>query len=88
MDYHCTEDILHVKAFLGHPRIDNRMPYIQLDENLFKNVPDDSFIIRAAHNLDEAVKPGEAGFEPFVVMEGGRLSRSVNDTYEIKRNTW
>jgi hypothetical protein len=35
----------------------------------------DSFIIHAAHNLEEAVKLGEVGFEPFVVMEGVQLFR-------------
>jgi len=75
MEYHYTKDILHVKAFLGHVTLDNTLLYIQLDKQLFANIPDDNFIIRAAHNLDDAVKLGEVGFEPFVVMEGVQLFR-------------
>jgi integrase len=75
MEYHYTKDILHVKEFLGHKEIDNTLIYISLDKNLFSNLPDDSFIIRAVHNLEEAVKLGEVGFEPFVIMEGVQLFR-------------
>jgi integrase len=75
MEYHYTKDIMHVKNFLGHREIDNTILYIQLDQSLFKNLPDDSFIIRAAHDLEEAIKLGEVGFEPFVVMEGVQLFR-------------
>lgn len=75
MEYHYTKDIMHVKEFLGHREIDNTMLYIQLDQSLFKNIPDDSFIIRAAHDLEEAVKLGEVGFEPFVFTGGVQLFR-------------
>jgi integrase len=75
MEYHYTKDILHVKNFLGHKEVDNTLVYIQLDENLFKNLPDDNFTIRAANNLEEAIKLGEVGFEPFVVMDGVQLFR-------------
>jgi site-specific recombinase XerC len=75
MEYHYTKDILHVKNFLGHREIDNTMLYIQLDQSLFKNLPDDNFTIRATNNLEEAFKLGEVGFEPFVVMEGMQLFR-------------
>ena len=75
MEYHYTKDILHVKEFLGHKEIDNTLVYIQLDKSLFQNLPDESFIIRAAHSLEEAIKLGEVGFEPFVVMDGVQLFR-------------
>jgi integrase len=75
MEYHYTKDILHVQEFLGHREIDNTLVYIQLDKSLFQNLPDDSFIIRTAHTVEEAVKLGEVGFEPFVVMEGVQLFR-------------
>jgi integrase len=75
MEYHYTKDIIHVKQFLGHKEIDNTLVYIQLDECLFKNLPDDSFIIRAAKTVEEATKLGEVGFEPFVIMEGVQLFR-------------
>jgi integrase len=75
MEYHYTKDIIHVKNFLGHKEIDNTLIYIQLDQNLFKNVPNDEFIIKAVHTVEEAVKLGEIGFEPFDVVNGVRLYR-------------
>ena len=64
MEYHYTKDIMHVREFLGHREIDNTMLYIQLDRSLFKNLPDDSFIIRAAQTKEEAVKLGESVSSP------------------------
>jgi integrase len=75
MEYHYKPDILHVAELLGHKDLENTRLYIQLEKNLFKNIPDDNFIIRAAHNLEEAVKLGEVGFEPFVVIDGVQLFR-------------
>jgi integrase len=75
MEYHYTKDIIHVKNFLGHKEIDNTLIYIQLDQNLFKNVPNDEFIIKAVHTVEEAVKLGEIGFEPFDIVNGVRLYR-------------
>jgi integrase len=75
MEYHYTKDIIHVKNFLGHKEIDNTLIYIQLDQNLFKNFPNDEFIIKAVHTVEEAIKLGEIGFEPFDVVNGVRLYR-------------
>lgn len=75
MEYHYTKDLMHVKQFLGHKETRNTEIYIQLDQNLFSNLPNDEFIIRAANTVDEAVKLGEVGFEPFVVMDGVQLFR-------------
>jgi len=75
MEYHYTKDILHVKELLGHREIDNTLIYIQLDKQLFQNIPEDNFIIRAAHTIEEATKLGEVGFQPFVAMEGVQLFR-------------
>jgi len=75
MEYHYTKDILHVKSFLGHKEIENTLIYIQLDKSLFQNIPEDNFIIRAAHTLEEAIKLGEVGFEPYVVISGVQLFR-------------
>jgi site-specific recombinase XerC len=65
MEYYYTKDILHAKEFLGHKEIDSTLVYIQLDKNLFRNLPDDSFVIRAAKTKEEAIKLGEVSFEPF-----------------------
>jgi integrase len=75
MLYHYKPDILYVAEFLGHKDIENTRLYIQLEKNLFKNLPNDEFIIKAVRNLEEAVKLGEVGFEPFVVMDGVQLFR-------------
>jgi hypothetical protein len=75
MLYHYTKDLMLVAEFLGHREIENTRLYIQLDKQLFKNVPDDKFIIRAARTIEEATKLGEVGFEPYVVMEGVQLFR-------------
>jgi integrase len=75
MLYHYTKDLMLVAEFLGHKEIENTRLYIQLDKQLFQNIPDDKFIIRAAHTIEEATKLGEVGFEPYVIMEGVQLFR-------------
>ena len=55
--------------------LENTLLYIQLEKNLFKNVSDDKFIIKAIRPLEEAVKLGEVGFEPFMVVNGVQLMR-------------
>lgn len=75
MEYHYTKDILHVMAFLGHKEIENTQLYIQLDNQLFQNIPEENFTIRAVGTLEEAVKLGEVGFEPFMVINGVQLMR-------------
>ena len=77
MEYHYTKDILHVKAFLGHVTLDNTLLYIQLDKQLFQNIPEDSFVTRIAHNAEEVCKLIEVGFE-YVTGEysdGGKIFR-------------
>lgn len=75
MLYHYTKDVMLVKEFLGHKELDNTQLYIQLDKALFQGVPDDAFIIRAVHTVEEATKLGEVGFEPFIVIQGVQLMR-------------
>jgi integrase len=75
MLYHYVKDLLVVAEFLGHKDIENTRLYIQLEKNLFKNVPDDQFIIKAISTLEEAVKLGEVGFEPFMIVNGVQLMR-------------
>ena len=78
MEYHYTKDIIHVKNFLGHKEIDNTLIYIQLDENLFKNVPSDEFIIKAVHTVEEAIKLGEIGFETFDMVNASSYTAKEN----------
>jgi len=74
MEYHKTRDFLHVKAFLGHKRGENTELYVQIEEKLFQET-DDDFTIQVAHNVEEAVKLGEIGFQPFDVIDGIHLYR-------------
>jgi len=76
MEYHRTRDLLHVMAFLGHKKSDSTLLYVQLDEKLFRD-HDDSFTVRVAHNVGEAVTLVEVGFE-YVTGEyndGGKMFR-------------
>lgn len=75
MLYHYTKDILLVQEKLGHKSIENTQLYIQLDKQLFQNVADDKFIIKAVHSIEEATQLGEVGFEPFMVIQGVQLMR-------------
>jgi len=65
---------MHVKAFLGHKRSDNTDLYIQIEQKLFQDT-DDDFTIKVAHNVEEAIKLGEIGFQPFDIIDGVHLYR-------------
>jgi hypothetical protein len=58
MEYHRTKDILYVMKLLGHKDIANTLIYTQLVE--FEG---DEYSSAVAHNVDEAKKLIEAGFE-------------------------
>lgn len=77
MEYHYTKDILAVKAFLGHVTLDNTLLYIQLDKQLFQNIPEDQFITRVAHNTEECCSLMEVGFEYHTgtFEDGGKIFR-------------
>jgi integrase len=75
MLYHYTKDIMLIAEFLGHKSIENTRLYIQLDKKLFSNLPEDNFIIKAVSTVEEAIKLGEVGFEPYLVIQGVQLMR-------------
>jgi len=58
-------------GLLGPKEIENTQLYIQLDNQLFQNIPEENFTMRAVGTLEEAVKLGEVGFEPFMVIKNG-----------------
>lgn len=77
MMYHFTKDLLLVADFLGHRDIENTRLHIQLEKNLFKNIPNDQFITRIAMCAEDACKLIEVGFE-YVTGEyndGGKIFR-------------
>jgi hypothetical protein len=67
--------MLAVADFLGHKDLENTRLYIRLEKNLFKNIPNDNFIIKAISTLEEAAKLGEVGSEPFMIANGVQLMR-------------
>jgi hypothetical protein len=77
MLYRYKPDMLEVAEFLGHKDLENTCLYIQLEKSLFKNLPNDQFLTRVAHNTDEACKLIDVGFE-FITGEykdGGKIFR-------------
>lgn len=74
MLYHQTKDILRVKNFLGHKRIENTLLYIQLAEALFKDMPNE-FVTRVAKTVKEVRALIEAGFEKVDEFDGVHIYR-------------
>ena len=62
MLYHQTKDILYVKEYLGHNKVETTLLYIQLAETLFKNL-NDEFTVKVASTKDEIKALLEVGFE-------------------------
>lgn len=62
MLYHRTKDILYVKEYLGHRRINSTLKYVQLEQALFDRDAD-SFTCRVAKAPGEIKQFIEAGFE-------------------------
>ena len=69
MLYHQTKDIIYVKEFLGHRRIETTMLYIQLAETIFKESTDE-FTVRVASKPEDIKQLLEVGFE-FVCQKDG-----------------
>jgi len=62
MLYHQTKDILYVKEFLGHRKVETTLLYIQLANAIFKNTKDE-FHVRVAKEPEEIKGFLEIGFE-------------------------
>lgn len=63
MLYQYKPDMLLVVEFLGHKDLESTRLYIQLEKSLFKNLPNNMFITRIAHNAEETCSFVEVGFE-------------------------
>jgi len=72
--YHQTKDIIYVKEFLGHRKIDNTLKYVRLEKTLFIG-QNDEFHVKVARTLKEACKLVEAGFEYVTDIDGAKLFR-------------
>ena len=62
MLYHQTKDILYVKQYLGHNKVETTLIHIQLAETIFKDL-DDKFTVKVASKKDEITALLEVGFE-------------------------
>jgi len=62
MLYHQTKDILFVKEFLGHKKIDNTLLYIQLERALFDETTDE-FTVKVTKKPGDIKVLLEVGFE-------------------------
>lgn len=60
--YHKTKDILYVKQFLGHKKLDTTLLYIQIERVLFKETTDE-FTVRVTQKPEEIKQLLEAGFD-------------------------
>lgn len=60
--YHQTKDILYVKEFLGHKKIDSTLLYIQLEKTVFDETTDE-FTVKVARNPEDIEALLEVGFE-------------------------
>jgi integrase len=67
--YHQTKDILYVKEFLGHRKLDTTLLYIQVEKALFKETSDE-FTVRIAQKPEEIKQLFEVGFEYVCKKEG------------------
>lgn len=61
--YHETKDILYVKEFLGHKRIENTMKYINIERAIYAQHDDQKFYTEVARNVREARELIEEGWE-------------------------
>jgi integrase len=71
MLYHETKDILYVKEFLGHRKIETTLLYVQLAEVIFKETSDE-FTVRVASKPEDIQALLEIGFE-YVCEKDGLL---------------
>jgi integrase len=71
MEYHRTQDLLHVKALLGHKDLRTTLRYTQLMESLNR----DEYHAKTASNIAEATQLIENGFEYVTEMDGLKIFR-------------
>jgi integrase len=77
-EWHRVKDLLHVQGVLGHKNIQVTRQYIRLANCIYgESSEDDGFVIRVAHNVQEASEFASAGFD-YVTGEyddGGKIFR-------------
>jgi integrase len=72
-EYMKSRDIFHVKYLMGHRDIKSTLVYMHVAQGLVNN--SEEYTCRVAHNLDEATKLIESGFEYVTEMESMKIFR-------------
>ena len=72
--YHQTKDVLYVMQYLGHRNIRSTLKYIQLEQAIHGNAPD-NYTCRIAKTVKEARELVEAGFEYVCDIDDVKLFR-------------
>jgi len=72
MEYHKTRDILYVKNFLGHKKIENTEIYITLERTIFGDPYNQEFHAKVASTPEEIKALSEVGYE-YVCEKDGLL---------------
>jgi hypothetical protein len=70
MEYKRTLSLLHVMSVLGHRSWKNAQLYVDLSSI---SIGKDEFICEVAHNLQEATKLIENGFDYVTEMDGCKI---------------
>ncbi len=70
MLYHKTRDVLYVKEFLGHKRLDSTLKYINIERALFYKGKPEEFHVRIAEGSEEIKGLLEVGFEHVCEKDG------------------
>lgn len=65
--YHQTQDILYVKQFIGHRRIESTLVYVQVENALYQNTSED-WTCKVAETTEQVKELIGAGFE-FVMQK-------------------
>jgi site-specific recombinase XerC len=73
MEYHETQNIIHVQRLLGHKSILNTQIYVNLEQAIFE--VNDDYEVKIAETLDQACKLLEVGFEFVTDMDGKKVFR-------------
>ncbi|MCW4053617.1 MAG: site-specific integrase [Candidatus Bathyarchaeota archaeon] len=73
MEYHKTQNIVHVQRKLGHKSILNTMIYVNLEQAIFE-ISDD-YLVKTASTIEDAIKLLEVGFEYVTDMDGKKIFR-------------
>jgi integrase len=69
MLYHQTKDIVYVKEFLGHRKLDTTLLYIQVEKALFEETSDE-FTVRITQKPEEIKELLEVGFQYVCEKDG------------------